>query len=240
MLAAFLVFVLAAPVVEEVVFRGILYRGLAQWRPRVALVVSAALFSIAHLRPSEFWYYFLAGVVLARMYRRFGLVGSVATHALFNGALVVATLIATTGTPNTVQIGAATIQTPAVWHQVSPPVDALAATALTGPGGSALLAQSHPIPPGQTWSAALAAHQVRPGAPFVFPGTSVTGAQLDTVPAGTGVMIDFTGTPSGGEAFEVAGNGLLWVFMLLNEGSTRATNDFTGMLNSLALTPSGH
>jgi membrane protease YdiL (CAAX protease family) len=57
---------LTAPVAEEIVFRGVLYRGL-EWRmgPAAAYVGSAFLFSIAHLDVHHILHLFALGLVLA-------------------------------------------------------------------------------------------------------------------------------------------------------------------------------
>jgi membrane protease YdiL (CAAX protease family) len=57
---------LAAPLAEEIVFRGVLFRGL-EWRQgrTVAYLVSAALFSFAHLDLEHALHLFALGLVLA-------------------------------------------------------------------------------------------------------------------------------------------------------------------------------
>ena len=69
----FLLVVVVAPVVEEVFFRGFLFRALAQrlgfW---VAATASAALFSVAHLDVALAGPAFLSGVVFAWVYWRAG------------------------------------------------------------------------------------------------------------------------------------------------------------------------
>lgn len=233
---AFIVMALAAPLVEEVVFRGILYRGLSAWRPKLALGISAGLFSIAHLRPAQLWYYFVAGLVLGRVYRRYGLSSSIATHAVFNGALVAATVIASMGSATTLDLAGATVRVPAVWHQVAPPPGAATGTeALAGPGGSGLIVESHSVPPGLSWSAAQAASQIRTGDPFILPGSTVSSVQVDHLPAGQALMINFTGRPSGGTALEIAKGGQFWALILADEGSSRASSDFAAMTETMVL-----
>lgn len=69
----FLLVVVVAPVVEEVFFRGFLFRALAQrlgfW---VAAAASAALFSVAHLDAALAGPAFLSGIVFAWVYWRAG------------------------------------------------------------------------------------------------------------------------------------------------------------------------
>lgn len=85
--------VLGAPLVEETVFRGVIYRGFfenfkernesraARW----AIVVSALLFAGAHFEALQMPGLFFVGLVLAYLVRRTGrLVPSIVTHASFN------------------------------------------------------------------------------------------------------------------------------------------------------------
>ena len=93
---------IGAPVAEEWFFRGVLYRaldeGLARVMPRVAtvaaIVVSAALFALAHGEPLQFAGLALIGVVLAILVRRTRrLMPSIITHVSFN-AVAMAVLVA--------------------------------------------------------------------------------------------------------------------------------------------------
>ncbi len=62
---AALLIVLIGPVVEELVFRGFLAEALRGRGRRGAVLLSAAAFSLAHLRLAQFRYYLFLGVVLA-------------------------------------------------------------------------------------------------------------------------------------------------------------------------------
>lgn len=236
---AFLLFAVAAPVVEELVFRGILYQGLTRWGRRAAALVSALLFGVAHLRPEALVYYTLVGLLLAGVYRRRGLSGSIATHAAFNGALVVATVMSVFGAGTTVNVSGATIRVSGAWHQVPAPAYAGQMTALQGPGGAVLLAESTPVPTGATWSPAQAASLWAPRAAFTLPGSTVATTTVLTVPAGPALKVRFNDSPSGGEAFVVAGGGRAWVLVLVDEGSSRAEADFPGIVQSLKLPATG-
>ena len=63
---------LLAPLAEEVVFRGAVLRALLRWNrgPWVAIVVSALLFSAAHLNPAQLPHTFLVGLLLGWLYYR--------------------------------------------------------------------------------------------------------------------------------------------------------------------------
>ena len=81
--------VLAAPVVEELLFRGLLLGGLRrQATPLVAVVWSALLFAFVH--PMPWWpLVFVLGVLCAALRLRFGsLWAAVSLHAAYNAVVV--------------------------------------------------------------------------------------------------------------------------------------------------------
>lgn len=81
--------VVAAPLCEEVLFRGVLMESLlSRGRPRVALWASAAAFAVWHLSGPGLLHYLLFGALFGGVYLRRGLAFSVATHAAFNAVLV--------------------------------------------------------------------------------------------------------------------------------------------------------
>lgn len=97
---------IVAPVMEEWFFRGVLYRALAEGGAHpgsrrtvvVGVVVSAALFALAHAEPLQFVGLALLGVVLAVLVARTGrLFPSVVTHVSFNGVAIVALIFQRAG-----------------------------------------------------------------------------------------------------------------------------------------------
>ena len=70
----YLAIAMAAPVAEEVLFRGAILRALLQGgqRPWVAIAISAILFAIGHLNPAQMPHAFLIGLLLGWMYYRTG------------------------------------------------------------------------------------------------------------------------------------------------------------------------
>jgi membrane protease YdiL (CAAX protease family) len=87
----------AAPVVEEFVFRGLLYRYLRARRGiPTAMVVSAALFSLGHFIPLLMPSLFLLGLALAWVAQRYdSLYPAIALHAFFNAIATIALASAT-------------------------------------------------------------------------------------------------------------------------------------------------
>jgi len=82
-----------APLVEEMLFRGIIFGGLRTYFGKwTAAVISAAIFSGLHLQTYGFFPRFVLGIVLVYLFDKYkSLYPSIALHALNN---IVATLIA--------------------------------------------------------------------------------------------------------------------------------------------------
>jgi membrane protease YdiL (CAAX protease family) len=97
---AFVAAVVLAPVAEELLFRGLLFRALLQRRSvHVAALVSAVVFALVHVdvavsQPLALVGLTLVGVVLAHAYERTGsLLVPIAGHAAFNGITLVVALV---------------------------------------------------------------------------------------------------------------------------------------------------
>ena len=74
------------PVIEELVFRGLLYKAWEeQWGWLAAMVLSSAVFGAYH---GGFWLAFVGGMVYAALYRRTGsLLAPILAHGVYNAAL---------------------------------------------------------------------------------------------------------------------------------------------------------
>ena len=81
--------VVAAPLCEEFLFRGVLYRGMrATLGVKASIICSAALFAFVH-PPLGFVPIFALGVATALLYEKTGsLWASMAAHATHNGVIV--------------------------------------------------------------------------------------------------------------------------------------------------------
>jgi membrane protease YdiL (CAAX protease family) len=99
MVAVFVFFACAAaPLIEELTFRGFIFNALRRYAPVwVAVLGSSVLFGLAHWQPGNAGALIplaAAGAVLALVYYRSGsLVASMLTHAMFNGVTVVLVLV---------------------------------------------------------------------------------------------------------------------------------------------------
>jgi len=84
-----LVAVVAAPIFEEFIFRGLVFRGLARsFPPGIAVIASAAIFAIVHA-PVSVIPVFVMGVGAALVYHRTGMLAApMALHAVYNAAVL--------------------------------------------------------------------------------------------------------------------------------------------------------
>ncbi|MDD1721697.1 MAG: CPBP family intramembrane metalloprotease [Euryarchaeota archaeon] len=82
----FLSAVLIAPIAEEIVFRGYLYKAFRdRVKPGYAILLSSALFSFIHLEWRAFIPLFVIGIVLAYVYEKTGnLIAPITVHMLNN------------------------------------------------------------------------------------------------------------------------------------------------------------
>jgi membrane protease YdiL (CAAX protease family) len=87
--------VVAAPVAEEIFFRGFIFAGLRRRMPFVAAgLISGVLFSLAHTDPGLILPFTLVGLVLAFAYERTGsLYAAIGVHFIFNALSFLALLL---------------------------------------------------------------------------------------------------------------------------------------------------
>jgi len=86
--------VVAAPLSEELFFRGLIYRGVAGLAgPTVGMVASGVAFAVVHANVSVVLPFAAIGMIFARVYRSSGsLWTTIAAHAIFNGVSFVLTV----------------------------------------------------------------------------------------------------------------------------------------------------
>ncbi len=98
MVVLVVIVVIGAPLVEELVYRGLIHRTLSSRFGRfgtsgrwLAVLISAAFFAVIHFRPVEYLGLFVVGVVLAVCVELSGRLGmSIVTHMAFNAAALLA------------------------------------------------------------------------------------------------------------------------------------------------------
>lgn len=83
--------VVGAPLMEELLYRGLALRALsARLGPRLAVAIGAAWFALAHLQPVQFIGLFVFGIVLGVCAERTGRLGmGILAHAAFNATSLV-------------------------------------------------------------------------------------------------------------------------------------------------------
>jgi membrane protease YdiL (CAAX protease family) len=107
--------VIAAPFIEEMLFRGLFVESLRSKGQMTAVLSGAVAFSFWHLNPLALRYYVLAGFLLGYLYWRFGLTGSITAHAVFNASLGIAAVVALSLGPMTVNEDGVRLELPAGW-----------------------------------------------------------------------------------------------------------------------------
>lgn len=83
----FLHIAVMTPIVEEVLFRGIVYNKMKKAMPvSVAIVLSGLVFGAAHMNLEQFLYAAPLGMIMAAAYEKYGsIIAPVAVHFAFNG-----------------------------------------------------------------------------------------------------------------------------------------------------------
>ena len=77
-------------VVEEFIFRGLIFNGYKRRNPFMAILLSAALFGLIHMNINQFSYAFAIGVIFGFMaYATGSLLPSILSHFIINGTSVV-------------------------------------------------------------------------------------------------------------------------------------------------------
>lgn len=86
---SFIVIAIVPAIVEETLFRGIIYRGYRQARPIRGILYSAFLFGAMHVNFNQFFYAFFLGIAFGFLVEvTDSLIPSMIVHCLFNGQSV--------------------------------------------------------------------------------------------------------------------------------------------------------
>ena len=151
-LATVLLTCAAAPLIEEVLFRGLLLESQRGRGTRVAIWISALAFAVWHLNPAALRYYALLGALLGWLYTRRGLACSIAAHVGFNGVLTIAALSLVLSPGSAVSLDALSGQLPSGWRAAAPSelptslTDLGSVAGFRGPSGAQLVLVSFATP----------------------------------------------------------------------------------------------
>lgn len=86
-------------VVEEFIFRGLIFNGYKRRNPFMAILLSAMLFGLIHMNLNQFSYAFVIGVIFGFMaYATGSLLPSILSHFIINGTSVVISHMSASGT----------------------------------------------------------------------------------------------------------------------------------------------
>lgn len=84
-IGTFLLFALIPGIAEELLFRGIIFKGLRQqYNFKISMILSSIFFAVIHFSMFKFGHTFILGLVLAYIYEKRGMISCVVMHILFN------------------------------------------------------------------------------------------------------------------------------------------------------------
>jgi membrane protease YdiL (CAAX protease family) len=239
-LVVVLIACVAAPLVEETLFRGLLLESLRPRGVSVAVLVSAAAFAVWHLMPASLVYYTALGAALGGLYLKRGLACSVAAHVGFNGVLTIAAIVMVLGPSHAVHVGDLSVTVPSGWHVQSSSSAAVGTTevsgvSLTGPSAAELEIIAGPPVPAESGDAI--ASILRNGNLPLPPNVTVDPSSVEEIPtsAGQAVEVSLTSLGQPAKLALLAANGRSYELVLAAEGSSKANADFTAMVRSMTL-----
>lgn len=227
--ATVLIAVVAAPLCEEVLFRGLLLGSLAPSSRRVAVWVSAFAFAAWHLSPKALLYYSLFGALFGALYLRRGLVCSIAAHAAFNGTLVLAATAYALGPGVTVSGSGLVLSAPPGWH-----VAEEGGLHLRGPSAGEVRVEV--VPGFESLDLDTVADRIASGVldSDVF-GVLPETARTVSLPVGEAVRVRVRYDGRDGDVVLFAARGRVYAVELLSGGSLRVRADFEEILRDLRL-----
>ncbi len=235
-IAAFLIFCVAAPLVEETLFRGVFLESLRGHGTGFAIWMSAIAFAAWHLNPAALRYYALMGALFGLLYVKRGLVCSMSAHAAFNGVLTVAAVVIALSPGATFSVGDMTVKLSTGWSIAHGSLgDAPAGTVgINGPTGSgvAILAISTngTAPTVDAIESRISNGSLTASMPSQDRIT--TAPREIALPAGVGVQVGLSMEGHGGQMIFVPHGGYIYEVIFIDAGSDKAKSDFVTMLSS--------
>ncbi len=236
---------LAAPLVEEVLFRGLLLESLRSHNVAMGVVVSAMFFAVWHLNRQALLYYTAMGCIFGWLYVKRGLVASMTAHICFNGALTVAAVVIVLGPSHTYDVDGLELTVAAGWTNESAAAAAEFGAAapdlaLQGPDASLIVVSATPLGE-RVYDPDMVAQRLSAGSyPFTgvaYDRSSVRQADLPSL--GRAVEVNFTLGALHGEDVLFAVDGQAYAVRFINGGSGKAESDFRDVLSTLRPQPVG-
>ena len=225
----------AAPLVEEVLFRGLLLESLLPRGRTVAIIASAGAFAVWHFMPQSLIYYTALGAALGGLYIARGLACSIAAHVGFNTVLTVAAISIVLGPSHVIQVGGLTMTEPSGWSSSTSTAAQFAGVdaVLIGPDDALLEVVPAPAIPEPDDSAVI--QRLRAGNLPFGPGLVIDAGSVSEIPtpAGNAVEVGITVEGRQGTLAWLAGDEQSYGFVFLSAGSDKAKADFSRMLASL-------
>ena len=238
--ATLLLTCIAAPLIEEVLFRGLLLESLRRRGTAAAIWLSALAFAVWHLTPAALRYYALMGALLGWLYSRRGLACSMAAHAGFNGVLTLAALSVVLTPGPSVTANGMSLQLPSGWKPTpSAALPSVLATdddlvGVTGPSGAAMVIVGFPTPVAPDADSIAARVSASP-----FAGINPVDRQSLRelrLPAGTAVQFDEEVDGRRATLIFLPHDGRSFEFLVQTAGSIKAAADVHRILQSVTLT----
>jgi membrane protease YdiL (CAAX protease family) len=228
----------AAPLVEEVLFRGLLLESLRPRGRQVAVLVSAVAFAAWHFMPASLVYYSALGAALGGLYLARGLACSIAAHVGFNAVLTIAAIIVVLGPSHMFTVNNVQLTTPSGWSQATPQLAMSpdGVLALVGPSDSQLDVVAGPVT-GPLSVDDIASRIRQSAVPLNGEFTIDTaGARVISLPIGEAVETSLTVEGRSGTLVLFDPAGQIYEVLFLDAGSATATRDFQQVLESLRVT----
>ncbi len=118
--------VLLAPILEEIIFRGIILKGLlTRYTPKYAIILSAIVFGLVHGKPLQIWGAFVLGIFFGWIYYKTNSIGTtILLHSFANFVVLIKTYLTFKYVDledlNTINIALITISRPMIFIILKP------------------------------------------------------------------------------------------------------------------------
>jgi membrane protease YdiL (CAAX protease family) len=231
---AVLITCLAAPLVEETLFRGLLLESIRTYSTGAALVVSALAFAVWHLNTAALIYYSAMGAVLGGLYVKRGLAAAMAAHVGFNGVLTIAAIAVVLGPAHSVTADGVTITAPSGWSDATHTTANVGADLLLrGPDGAIVEVIGGPF--SQPFDADAEVTRLQTAGNLFSSAASLDGStvRVTTLPVGPAVEAEVSVEGRSGSVVVFGSEQRTIAVVFLNAGSDKAKADFAKMLSSM-------